>query len=392
MNTADRSKGPARLGELTELLRPYADDLLLHDPDGHAECVVRAGQLLAHTGSVGLLTERLGARVDRVDPHLAGGVARIRLRPSHRAQPVELAAELASSPDTPDVQPNHVHFAGTTMSGTPIEFGTGARPRQAAMPPAPPDELWDPPVTVALLDSGLDPHPWFAARPWLSAWGLSPEVLHPDQPAVRDRQAGHGTFVAGVLLRHAPGVTVRHHRTLSSLGITDDAIVAAGLARVRAMAEARGERLDIVVLTAGCHTADDRCPPVLRRAIERHGDALVIASAGNNGATRPFWPAALPEVIAVAATGPDGALATFSNRGDWVDTAAPGVDVVSSFVRSVPDDSGIAPGTATRMYCAARWSGTSFAAPRVAADLAQLLRSGLTPAAARDQLRHSFGR
>src|SRR5262249_8587673 len=79
------------------------------------------------------------------------------------------------------------------------------------------------------------------------------------------------------------------------------------------------ERLDSVVLTAGCHTPDDRCPPVLAREIERHQRTIVIASAGNDGTERPFWPAASPSVIGVGATGADGTLASFSNRGDWVD-------------------------------------------------------------------------
>ncbi len=164
----------------------------------------------------------------------------------------------------------------------------------------------------------------------------------------RDRQAGHGTFVAGVLLRHAPGVTIRHHRSLSSLGLTDDVTVATALRQVHRNAAARGERLDVVVLTAGCHTADDRCPPVLAREIARHRDTIVVASAGNNGTSRPFWPAALPSVIGVAATGADGELAPFSNHGDWVDAVAPGVDVVSSYVLLLPGEEGVAPGTTTQ--------------------------------------------
>jgi thermitase len=72
------------------------------------------------------------------------------------------------------------------------------------------------------------------------------------------------------------------------MGLTDDLIVAAALDRVRRTAESRGERLDIVVLTAGCHTPDNRCPPVLRRALDRLGDTIVVASAGNDGTDRPF--------------------------------------------------------------------------------------------------------
>jgi subtilisin family serine protease len=255
------------------------------------------------------------------------------------------------------------------MLGTPTWVD---RPEVELPAPCPPmAEVWDPPVTVAVLDTGLDPHPWFAGRPWLTEWGLQPEVLDLDTDGSPDRQAGHGTFIAGIVLRHAPGVTLRHHRVLSSMGLTDDATVAAGLRAVRQ----RGP-VDVAVLSAGCHTVDDLCPPLLRREISLSANTVLVAAAGNSGSIRPFWPAAAPEVIAVAATAPDGELAPFSNHGPWVNTAAPGVNVVSSFVRLLPAAEGVAPGTEAREYGAARWSGTSFAAPRVAADVANLLRAG----------------
>ncbi|HEX4720889.1 MAG TPA: S8/S53 family peptidase [Pseudonocardiaceae bacterium] len=370
-----------RLTELLDLTRPYSHSLVLHDPDGPTETLVHAGELVALPAAVATVVERLGSRVDRV---VYGDVARVMLRPDVRRRCVELVADL---PAGLDVAPHHVQLGCPVMFGTPelcAEPGTDVRP--------PDVELWQPAVTVALLDTGLDPHPWFAGRPWLSEWGLSPEVLDPECVRDRDRQAGHGTFVAGVLLRHAPGVTVRHHRSLSSLGLTDDLTVAAALRQVQRQAAAHGSEIDVAVLTAGCHTADDRCPPVLRQEIGRWPRTIVVAAAGNNGGSRPFWPAALPSVVAVAATGRDGTLAAFSNRGDWVDTAAPGVDVVSSYVRLVPGEDGVAPGTTTRVYGTARWSGTSFAAPRIAADIARLRHDGVPAAAARTMVRRPLVR
>jgi hypothetical protein len=371
---------PLRLTELLDRMRPYSHGLVLHDPDGPAESVVHAGELLALPAAVPRATERLGSRVDRVVA--TADLARLILRPDVRRRSVQLAEGL------PGVAPHHVHLGCPVMFGTPVDIGADP----TAVPIAPPVELWRPLVTVALLDTGLDPHPWFAGRPWLSEWGLSPEVLDPECVRDRDRQAGHGTFVAGVLLRHAPGVTIRHHRSLSSLGLTDDVTVAAALRQVHRQAAAHGSRIDVVVLTAGCHTADDRCPPVLCREIERRPDTIVVAAAGNNGGSRPFWPAALPSVVGVAATGPDGTLAAFSNRGDLVDAVAPGVDVISSFVRLLPAEDGVAPGTTTRVYGAARWSGTSFAAPRIAADVARLRHQGASDDEARAMVRRPLVR
>jgi len=386
MDVTERSLS---LAELIDLLGPLAADIVLHDPDGPAECLVRSGELVATPAAVEPAVRRLGSRVDRVVSVERADLARITLRPHVRGHSVDLAAELG--PDLA-VAANHVHLGCSMLFAGPIMFGTGGRPRPAYVPPAPANELWQPPITVALLDTGLDPHPWFAGRPWLSEWGLSPEVVGPDGLRHQDWQAGHGTFVAGVLLRHAPGVTVRHHRSLSSFGLTDDVTVAAALRQVRRTAQERGERLDLVVLTAGCHTPDDRCPPIVRREITAYSDTIVVAAAGNDSSPRPFWPAALPEVIGVAATAPDDTIAPFSNFGEWVDAAALGVDVVSSYVRFAPADEGVAPGTATRIYGAATWSGTSFAAPRVAAEIARLRHAGMTPEQARWMVCESFRR
>lgn len=369
--------GAPPLAEWVERWRRREPDLLVHDPDGPQECVVRSGELVVPADALDPAMRRLDRWVDRVEPSEEARLATLRLRAGVRDRCVQLASELAGRIP---VAANHVHF----LVGAPILFGTGAVPSPVEPPEPPSVERWDPPVTVAVLDTGLDPHPWFAGRPWLSEWGLQPEVLDADGDAESDQHAGHGTFVAGVVLRHAAGVTLRHRRVLSSQGLADDRSVAAALRAVRQRASGRGEHLDVVLLSAGCHTADDRCPPLLAREVSRFTDATVVAAAGNSGTTRPFWPAALPEVVAV------GAPAAFANHGPWVDAAAPGVDVVSSFVRFQPGERGVAADTETRTYGAARWSGTSFAAPRVAAEIATLRHRGLPVAAAREQACRSY--
>jgi subtilisin family serine protease len=56
---------------------------------------------------------------------------------------------------------------------------------------------------------------------------------------------------------------------------------------------------------------------------------LVVAAAGNNGNSAPFYPAADPGVLSVAATQPDDTLYSWSDYGSWVAVAAPGCNVTT---------------------------------------------------------------
>ncbi len=51
---------------------------------------------------------------------------------------------------------------------------------------------------------------------------------------------------------------------------------------------------------------------------------VLVAAAGNEGTTTRFYPAAYPEVIAVAASDSSDRLYSWSSRGSWVAVAAPG--------------------------------------------------------------------
>ena len=80
---------------------------------------------------------------------------------------------------------------------------------------------------------------------------------------------------------------------------------------------------------------------------------VLVGAAGNNGGRRGTgavdYPAAYPEVIAVSAIDENNEFPTFSSAGPQVDLAAPGVSILSTYIRG---------GYATM-------SGTSMAAPHV---------------------------
>lgn len=85
---------------------------------------------------------------------------------------------------------------------------------------------------------------------------------------------------------------------------------------------------------------------------------LVVGAAGNEGVSDPFYPASLPGVLSVAATGEDDFWAGFTNFGPGIDMSAPGVGIYTAF------------GVDGYAY----WDGTSLSAP-IVSGVAALVRA-----------------
>jgi hypothetical protein len=180
-------------------------------------------------------------------------------------------------------------------------------------------------------------------------------LLHP--------HAGHGLFVASIIARNAPSARLRMETTMSADGIGDVHDMLLDLDHALA------NGCEVINMSMGFYSADNRCPTVLEHALtilaRGHG-CQVIASAGNDGSNRKLWPAAHPTVGSVGSVGPDEQPSEWSNFGPWVQAWAQGEGVLSDYVFA---DYDYPDGTAKRFRGAARWSGTSFAAPLVTARL-----------------------
>ncbi|MDQ3631515.1 MAG: S8/S53 family peptidase [Actinomycetota bacterium] len=266
---------------------------------------------------------------------------------------------------------NHVLVAGPQRHG-------GDSPPQAAVRPLdiPGTSSAGEGKTIAVLDTGIaDPEP-FAVR--AETTDVEPLIeLPPGQlgPAV-----GHGTFVAGIVSRVAPGAKILVRRVLSGpLGEADELQIITALGKL--------PEVDVVNLSFGGFAVDDATMLAFERAVNAlPRSTLVVAAAGNHGVVRPFFPAAFKRVLAVGAAELDEEkawrAAEYTNFGPWVDLCAVGTDIDSTFVTFPPDGSGFDGG--------ATWSGTSFAAPHVSAVAAALAaRDGISPRLAAHQLVHS---
>ncbi len=219
-------------------------------------------------------------------------------------------------------------------------------------------------VRIAVIDTGVN----LVGSNWNTTWlrdlefdAIDTDPLDADKNGTLDDGAGHGTFVAGVIRQLALNAHIRVYRALDSFGIGSEEAVACAILR------AADDGADIINLSLGSETYRDLRPVALDaalRALPEH--VVVVAAAGNSGDRRPVWPAAFPEVIAVGALDEHGRPATWSSHGGWVSCAVRGSGIVSTFVSGTESNAAVF--SAPEPW--ALWSGTSFAAPQVAALIA----------------------
>ena len=348
---------------LERLLARHPDAVVVEPVPGRP-ALIRRDQLLVSDRDAPAAQELVRRWHD--SSHDEHGVTSLRLRRSAKVDVCELVADLCGGGRHRRLAlgPNHL------VHGQPMWWsGPADLPRPAPPIPAPAAGPARREVTVAVLDTGMSPHPWYQDTAWFAEQRAEvAEVLDADLDFELDAQAGHGTFIAGVLLRHAPTARLRAHRVIGGDGVGDELDV------IRALARVARDGADVVNLSIGCHTFDDRPSPLMARAIAALGRrTVVVACAGNTGGERPFWPAALKRVVGVAALDRDGTdRARFSNYGWWVDACAPGEDITSCYVTFDGPRPGMCGADPDEFRGFATWSGTSFATPAVAGRIAAL--------------------
>ena len=196
-------------------------------------------------------------------------------------------------------------------------------------------------VTVAVVDTGIDyTHEYLAD----SVVSTGYDFINNDYDAYDDNS--HGTHVAGIIKNTACGADVKllPVKVLSGQGNGSSLTVSNGI-----MYAARNGA-DVINLSLGGasygsgHYEDQAVADAISMGV------TVVAAAGNDSSdTAYFCPAHNTNAIVVSAIDRFGERAYFSNYGNSVDVAAPGVDILSSV-----------PGNSYEYF-----SGTSMAAPHI---------------------------
>ena len=215
-------------------------------------------------------------------------------------------------------------------------------------------------VKIALLDSGIDSsHPALKGMAIIEKDFL--QMHSSNEPLFKN---GHGTALASVIAAQtesyvgiAPGSEILSYRVIDETGKTDSFAVAS------AILSAVEDGADVINLSLGGHDGSE----LLRQAVNYAFDngVTVVAAVGNDGLGLVNYPATYDGVIGVTSVGASGRVSSFSNYGEGVDLAAPGVGVL------------VAGDSSTMM----KMSGTSVSTAMVSGAVAMILaqQPNLTP-------------
>ena len=261
-------------------------------------------------------------------------------------------------------------------------------------------------VVVAVVDSGVSVATTQGSDGFCHPLaGEYDAVADLEGPGAAADHLGHGTFVAGVVAQCTGngigGVGLAPDAEILAIrACTDDSECASSdVATAIDWATTHGARVINLSLGMPCGATDwPECSTAIENdAIDRAVAAgvIVVAIAGNGHEDHLGFPANHPQVIGVGGVEARLLKTSYSSWGTALSVMAPagepGVDsdadgfadeILQETLRRVCNPGGIA----GFGYC--RWSGTSFAAPHVAAAAALLLEEH--PGASRSQVRRAL--
>ncbi|GBG12174.1 peptidase S8 [Paenibacillus agaridevorans] len=256
-------------------------------------------------------------------------------------------------------EPHYLYLTNETTEATIVPNDTLYSQYQWNLPSIQAEHGWtvskgDEGVIIAVLDTGVQSnHPDLKDK-LIKGTNIVNTGSDPDD------DVGHGTHVAGIIgasVNNGEGVAgVSWYNKIMPVKVLDSSGAGSTYSVAQGIIWAVDNGAKVINMSLGNYAQADFLHDAIKYAYER--DVVLIAASGNDNTERPGYPAAYPEVFAVAATDNNKGKASFSNYGDYIDVAAPGDSIASTY-----------PGS---QYAAL--SGTSMASPHVAA-LAGLIRS-----------------
>ncbi|MET3706473.1 thermitase [Arthrobacter sp. UYEF6] len=143
---------------------------------------------------------------------------------------------------------------------------------------------------------------------------------------------GHGTHVAGIVaaVHNTAGVAgVCPECSILDVKVLNDSGTGSSSAIAKGIDWAVENDAKVINMSLGQRVSSRTLEAAVNKAWE--AGRVIVAAAGNGGTQAKIYPGAYPNVIAVAATDNNDLKASFSTYGRWVDVAAPGVSVFSTF-------------------------------------------------------------
>ena len=217
--------------------------------------------------------------------------------------------------------------------------------------------------------------------------GIIDSSIDLDHPALQGALIARRTFTSG----KAPTTDTAHGTAIAAMLVgKSDGRAITGLLRGATLFHAgifqRGDRgpmassadflravdwmveSGVTVINASVTSPTENPVVLYAMSMLSHTDVILVAAAGNRGPDGPpAYPAAIKTAFAVTAVSLDGDAYRHANIGDYIDIAAPGIDL---------------PTTSRRIT-----SGTSLAVPFVTAAVARMVQMcGVTPLQAEERL------
>ena len=284
------------------------------------------------------------AKGDAQASHPLASVRIVKLKPGQDVQ--RTARRLSRMPGVAYAHPNYIMRAAFTPDD-PFFSTQQYAPQIIRAEQAWDLTLGDPEVIIAIADSGLRfNHEEFVGAAWVNEDDPVDGVDNDANGFIDDNLGwdftngdndptddfGHGTHVTGVAvagLNNGVGIAGLSKSRVMVLKVFNNEGDGEWLSIAEAIAYAVDNGAHVLNYSGGGEGGLGVLANMVTYAYEN--DMPVVAASGNQASSVLFFPAAYPETIAVSATTSSDTIWPSSNSGDYIDVAAPGSGIYSTW-------------------------------------------------------------